>query len=485
MDPLHVCQVSAEVTPFAKTGGLGDVTGALTRTLSARGHDCRLFMPFYRTVDNLGAPPVPVEFAQDVPVTLGERTFHFSLLTAPFPNTDVWAYFVHCPALYDRPSIYGDGPDEHLRFLLLSVAALESCQRMGWSPDILHSHDWHAALTPLYLSTVYAWDRLFQRTRSILTIHNIGYQGMFPADTLDDLSLGRFAYRIHQEDLAKGVINFLKNGILSADRITTVSHTYAREIQTPEFGMGLEETLRARSDHVTGILNGVDYGIWDPRTDPRIPYHYSAEDLSGKALDKRYVVENMGLRFDENVPVVGVVSRLVSQKGLDLLPGVLPNLLSRRACQVLALGSGEPRYEDFFRWLQREFPHGVAFYHGYNDRLAGLIEAGADLFLMPSKYEPCGLNQMYSLRYGTVPVVRKTGGLADTVTLFDPDTGEGTGIVFDHYTQEGLRWALEAGFALFRDKPTWQTLIRNGMRLDHSWERRIDEYVHLYETLIR
>jgi starch synthase len=289
---------------------------------------------------------------------------------------------------------------------------------------------------------------------------------------------------LHQEDLAAGRINFLKTGIIYADVLTTVSRTYAREIQTPEHGFGLDALLRARADHLVGIVNGVDYGEWDPAADPHLPHHYSAADLAGKKAMKRALLERIGLAHAEEVPVVGVVSRLTAQKGFELFFDSLPEMLLQRDFRLVALGSGEARYESFLSWLAAHHPGKVWFYRGYNEALAHWIEAGADLFLMPSRYEPCGLNQMYSLRYGTPPVVRRTGGLADTVEPWNPATGEGTGFAFEHFTPEGLRWALALALDTWRSPDAWTRLVRNGMARDFSWSKQVAPYEQLYSRLV-
>ena len=377
------------------------------------------------------------------------------------------------------------GVDEHFRFVLLSRVAIEMCQRMGFAPDIFHAHDWHTALIPLYLKTIYAWDRLFANTRTVLTIHNLGYQGIFDARILGDLDLNDSARELHQDDLSAGRINFLKCGVLHADVLTTVSPTYAREIQTDEYGMGMQDLLRARSDAVVGILNGVDYSEWDPSHDKLIPHRYSRDKLDGKRKNKLKLQTELSLKTSDDTPLIGMVSRLTAQKGIDLIQNVLPELLRSRPFAVAALGSGEPGYERFFTQLQQAFRSNVCYYNGYSNKLAHWIEAGSDIFLMPSRFEPCGLNQMYSLRYGTVPVVRQTGGLADTVELYDPDTKEGTGIVFRDYNDTGLRWAINTALDLFQDTETWQQIVLNGMSKDFSWERQGAVYVDLFQRLSR
>jgi len=480
----RVCQIAAEVTPFAKTGGLGDVVAGLSRALGAAGHDVRVFLPFYAGVARLSHSFVQVEFLRDQSIAFGTRRFTYSILTTKLPGSGVDVYFVHCPALYHHDGVYSGEWDEYLRFALLTRAALEACQRMGWSPEIVHVHDWHTALAPLYLRTAYAWDRLFARTRTVLTLHNLGYQGVFGAPVADELGFGAELSRLHQEDLAAGRFGFLRTGLLYADVLTTVSRTYAREIQTPEHGFGLDAMLRARADHLVGIVNGVDYDTWDPATDPHLPHHYSAADLAGKERMKKALLEKVGLPYSDKAPVVGVVSRLTAQKGFDLLFDCLPEFLFHRDLRVVALGSGEERYESFLSWLQVSFPGKAWYYRGYNEPLAHWIEAGADIFLMPSRYEPCGLNQMYSLRYGTPPVVRRTGGLADTVQPWNPVAGEGTGFAFDHFTPEGFRWALDGALRAWGDREGWRRLMRNGMAQDFSWARQVREYEALYDKLV-
>jgi len=480
---LGVCQIAAELTPFAKTGGLGDVVAGLSRALGRRGHDVRVFLPFYKRVAALDFPFVPVDYLREAELQLGARRFTWSVLTTRLPASGVDAYFVHCPALYHHEGVYSGDWDEYLRYALLTRAALESCQRMGWAPDVVHVHDWHTALAPLYLRTVYAWDRLFARTRTALTLHNLGYQGVFGAEILGELGFAPHAHLLHQEDLAAGRVSFLKTGLLYADALTTVSRTYAREIQTPEHGFGLDPLLRARADRLVGIVNGVDYGEWDPASDPHLPHKYSARDLAGKARMKRALLERIGLPYRQETSVVGIVSRLTAQKGLDLLFDTLPELLQQRDFRFVALGSGEARYESFLGWLQGAFPGKAWYYRGHHEELAHWIEAGADIYVMPSRYEPCGLNQMYSLRYGTPPVVRRTGGLADTVELWNPATRQGTGFPFDHFTPEGLRWALDYALSTFEDAGAWQQLMLNGMAQDFSWERQVGPYEELYRKL--
>ncbi|MGH7731283.1 MAG: glycogen synthase GlgA [Candidatus Eiseniibacteriota bacterium] len=483
MNPMRICYVTSELAPLAKVGGLADVSGALPRELRARGHDVRVFLPLYRTVREGGAALTPDPLLRNVPLQLGRRTFHYSIVATRLPGSDLEVRLVDCPALYDRPGIYTQDDDEHLRFLLLTRAAIDGCQLAQWPPDILHCHDWQTALAPLYLKTVYRWDRLFERTRSVLTIHNLGYQGTFDAAVLPDLGLGEGARMLHQEDLRAGRIGFLKTGLAYADVLTTVSPTYAREIQTERLGMGLDGVLKRRANALVGILNGVDTAEWDPRTDRHLAARYSEKSLWRKEKNKQALLEGLGLPYTKGVPVVGIVSRLSGQKGIELLDPTLPELLRERDLRFVALGSGEPRYEQLLQGIPTRFPGRACFYRGFSDALAHRIEGGADFFLMPSVYEPCGLNQMYSMRYGTAPVVRATGGLADTVRQFDPATGEGTGFVFEHFNADGLRWALRLALRVYEDVKAWRRLQVNGMTTDFSWGDRARQYEELYRRV--
>jgi starch synthase len=354
---------------------------------------------------------------------------------------------------------------------------------MGFAPDVVHCNDWQSAMLPMVMEARYAWDRLFQKTRTLLAIHNLNYQGIFPAAIAADTGLADSAHLFHQDQLRAGRLNFLLHGILYANGICTVSPTYAHEIQTEQYGAGLDPFLRSRSSTVVGILNGVDYEEWSPEDDRHIPHRFSARDLAGKARDKEVLCARMGLPYAEGVPVIGIVSRLAGQKGFALLDGVMGPLLLRHGFQLVVLGSGERRFEAMFAQLATTFPRQVGFHRGFSNELAHLIEAGSDMFLMPSVYEPCGLNQMYSLRYGTVPIVHRTGGLADTVELWNPGTGEGTGIVFEHHDAAGLAWAIEAALAAYRDRAGWQRLIDNGMAKDFSWNVQGKLYEELYRRL--
>jgi starch synthase len=482
--PLKICVATAELAPLAKAGGLADVCSALAAFFDRRGHDARLLMPLYSTVDTGEIEIAPIASLQNRRASFGTHTVTWSIDTTVLPGTGARIYLLRCPELYDRGRIYTEDEDEHLRFLLLSQAALAMCRHMRFAPDIFHCHDWHAALVPLYLKSVHARNRLFAKTRTMLTIHNLGYQGVFDARVLGDLGLDGAEVGLDQKDLRQGYINFLKTGVLHADLLTTVSPTYAREIQQPEYGMGLDDLLRRRSGSLVGILNGVDYDEWNPETDPLIPENYSLHNMAGKGTCKGELLEESELEADLERPLVGMIARLTPQKGIDLIEQAMPDILGSRSFSLVVLGSGDGRYERFFESLQRAFPGRVAFRSGYDNPLAHRIEAGSDLFLMPSHYEPCGLNQMYSLRYGTVPVVRLTGGLADSVQHYDPESGQGDGIVFRDYDANGLRWALETALDLYGNRQAWRQIVRNGMRKDFSWDHQGEEYVSLFRRLL-
>lgn len=483
MVPLKICLVASEVVPFAKTGGLADVAGALGKYLSLKGHDVRVFMPYYSTVDTRSLDVHVVDFIKNVPVQFSGFTLYFTALTARLPDSNCEVYFIHCEGLYNRDKIYTDHSDEYLRFALLSRAVIECCQQMGWGPDIFHCNDWQTALVPVYIKSIYNWDNIFNHSKFVYTIHNIGhaYQGVFSADFVDALMLGAHRDMLPREDLAAGVINYMKLGIIYADIITTVSPTYAREIQTPEYGGGLHDMLAYRKYRLVGILNGVDYQEWSPETDPYIPHHYSTEDLSGKKKNKKALLERMNLPYNSGAPVFGLISRLTEQKGFELLYEVLHHVLANYNLCFVVLGSGEDKYTHFFQSAHDTFPGKLAFYNGYNNELAHWIEAGCDAFVMPSRYEPCGLNQIYSLKYGTVPIVRKTGGLADTVQLYDWESQTGTGFVFENFNGDSLRWAIDYAYNTFQNQNAWKKIMLSGMQQNFSWEVQVEKYIELYQ----
>ncbi len=468
-----VLMVASEAAPFAKSGGLSDAVGALSATLRARGEEVAVVIPRYRCVRLEGARSV------------WDR---LRLWLAPGTSYDVsvWLaherqvpyYFIDCPSLYDREGIYGeasDYPDNHLRFAVLSQAAL-GLVRHVFRPQVLHCHDWQTALVPVYIHTRLEGDPTFMGLKTLLTIHNLGYQGIYPKRILAEVGLEESVF--HPDALEFfGQINLLKGGIRFSDALNTVSPTYAREIQTPELGFGLDGLLRARSDMVSGILNGADYAEWNPDTDPHLAARYSASDLSGKRLAKQDLLKELDLPADDlDRPLIGMVSRLDTQKGFELVEEVAEELAAED-CAFAVLATSAPHLEEFLRGWAAAYPDKIAVRIAYDERLAHKIEAGADLFLMPSRYEPCGLSQIYSLRYGTVPVVRATGGLEDTV---DPTTG----FKFRDYTGASLLEAVREALAAFRDRERWRALMRRGMAKSFSWEASAEQYAALYRSLV-
>jgi starch synthase len=475
--------LSSEIVPFAKTGGLADVVGALFAEFAARDVEVSAFMPLYASVRAAGFDLSPVAAVQGVSVPIGDAVYEFSLQSTRYPGSDRRVYFIDCPTLFDRAGLYTNDPDEHRRFLLFTHAAVQSCERLDLSPQVFQCNDWHTAFLPLLLKTRYAASPV-AAAKTVFTIHNIAYQGIMPGSAAADLGLGANFTLLDPDDLRSGFINPLKTGIKFADVVTTVSPTYAREICDSPLGMGMQAVLRARADGVTGILNGVDYREWDPRHDPHLTVHFGPADLSGKQANRTGLLREAGLALPDTAPLLAVVSRLTEQKGFDLLFDVLPGLLSRHECGFVALGSGETRYVQFFERLAAQFPGRAWFRSGYDEGLAHRIEAGSDIFLMPSRYEPCGLNQMYSLRYGTIPVVHRTGGLADSVRHFDPATGQGTGCVFNDFDVGGLSWALTTVLDWYSDRALWRRLVQNAMAQDFSWRHQVGQYDRLFRRLI-
>jgi starch synthase len=464
--------VSSEAAPLAKTGGLADVVGALPPALRSYGDDVAVVIPRYGTIDLKGARRV----YNSIPVYLGSTLYDTSVYQAAeeFP-----LYLIDCPPLFDRSGFYGasgvDYPDNHIRFAVFSRAAL-SVARVLFRTEIFHCHDWQSGLVPAYLKFALATDPTFIGTRTLFTIHNLGYQGLFPRTALSDVSLDGAVYRPDGMEFF-GKVSYIKGGIAYADALSTVSPTYAREIQTAEYGFGLDGALRARADVLTGILNGVDYREWSPDVDPLIPANFSPDDLGGKAICKQHLIQEFGLPPEAAArPLIGIVSRFTLQKGTDLIAEVAAQIVAEDVYMV-ALGTGDPEYEDFFRRMAAEYPGRIAVNVGFDNGLAHRIEAGADIFLMPSRYEPCGLNQIYSLRYGTVPVVRATGGLDDTID-------EGTGFKFRDYSGQALLAAVRDAIAAYSDRPAWEAMMRRGMRKDFSWKASAGAYSALYRRLL-
>ncbi|MCS6816244.1 MAG: glycogen synthase GlgA [Blastocatellia bacterium] len=481
---LQVIFAASEATPYAKTGGLADVAGALPRALAKLGVEVKVILPRYRG-ERAGAVGRCVDERVDVPFAFGTKT----VAIYADEHRGVSFYFVDAPEYFDRPGIYGPNPNEEYpdnveRYAFFSRAVIEWARRLNPPPDLIHCNDWQTGFIPLYLRTTYREDPHFQRTKTLFTIHNIGYQGLFSPMLLERFGLSPEIYRTEGGIEFYGQASAMKAGIVFSTAISTVSRKYAEEIQTPEYGYGLDGLLRAHAARLVGILNGVDYEEWNPATDPFIAARYSMEDLRGKRLCKADLLRTMGLPEDLERPVIGSISRLVAQKGFDLVREAANGLLRAGVVYVL-LGSGARELEEFFREWQRAHPDRVGVYVGFHNELAHKIEAGADMFLMPSRYEPCGLNQIYSLKYGTVPIVRATGGLDDTIEPFDPATRSGNGFKFVEYRADHLLAAVERALQVYADPSLWRACMENGMRADFSWDRSAAQYRELYERVIR
>jgi starch synthase len=477
---MHIAFATSEMVPFMKTGGLADVSAALPKALVRLGHRVTVFLPRYGSIP---FPPGELVGSVHVPVDATNRSagFHRRNLAKGLDLV-----FVEHSPFFDRPYPYGHGnhdyEDNNLRFAFFSRACVEYFRSRGERPDVFHAHDWQTGLVPVYLKSFYWDDPIVHRVPCVFTIHNLSYQGNFPAQTVVDLGMGWYrgagtALEYH------GGVSYMKGGILFSEMVNTVSPQYAKEIQAPELGCGFDGILRSRAAELVGILNGVDYEEWDPMVDPHVARRYGPEDLSGKAVCKADLLRTFGLPEEPDLPVVGIISRLVAQKGFDIVAGAWYDLV-RRPLRMVVLGTGEPAVQDGFAALAARAPDRFAVRFAYDNVLAHKIEAGADMFLMPSRFEPCGLTQIYSLRYGTVPIVRATGGLADTIEPYDPATGEGTGFRFDHADGTGMMWALDQALGLYQDGNAWRSVMRRGMGRDFSWERSAREYVALFERAL-
>jgi starch synthase len=475
--PLKILHFSAEVVPYAKTGGLADVVGALPKALQKLGHDVRVVMPHYGRigVEKFGLtealPPFPVPLAgHGEPAVVMQGSL----------GQDVPVYLIGNSRLYDRDGIYMY-PDDAERFIFFCRAGLELCKRLDWKPDILHCHDWHSAMVPNWMSTVYKDDPFFSDTATVYTIHNLAYQGIFGFRVLEIAGVAEYGFIVHPgtADLNQAV-DFMARGILFADAINTVSETYAREILTPEYGENLDPLLRDRRDRLFGILNGIDSEIMNPSTDPHIAMTFDADTLDRRAVNKAALQAEAGLPQRPDVPLIGIISRLADQKGFDLIGGIIDPLMQHVDCQFVLLGTGDQKYHEMFSHLSARYSDKMGVFLTFNGPLAQRIYAGSDMFLMPSRYEPCGLGQLLSLRYGSVPIVRATGGLADTVSDYDPQSGTGNGFVFEDYDPMALYAALVRACETFHHQEVWKELMWRGMSADYSWASSARKYVELY-----
>jgi len=481
---MKILFAASEAAPFARTGGLGDVAGALPKALARLGHDIRLIMPLYRSIDVERYRLSAVASGIGVPAASGSGKV--DILEGWLPS-GVRVYFVRHDPSFNRDGLYQapsgeDYPDNAERFALFCRATLEACRALGFQPDVVHVHDWQTALIPVYLKTLLPGDSFLEGIATVFTIHNLGYQGLFAPEILPRLGLQSELFTPAGIEFY-GKVSLLKAGLLFADLLTTVSARYSREIQTPELGHGLDGVLRQRSGDLFGILNGIDPEEWNPAIDPHIAAHYTAADLSGKARCKQDLQQRLRLPVRADVPLLGVISRLAEQKGLDLLGDILDALMALDM-QLVLLGSGEKGLEAAFLEAAAKHPSKLGVEIGFDTPLSHQIEAGADLFLMPSRYEPCGLNQMYSLAYGTIPVVRATGGLDDTIVTFDPETGRGNGFKFEEATAAALLQSIMQALALFSQKAHWGRVVANAMAGNFTWDRSAREYEQLYRRLL-
>jgi starch synthase len=487
MKQLKICYVSSEVVPFAKTGGLADVAGALPIAHKEMEHDVRLMMPNYKSINERKFVLREVIRLREVNVELNNQVKIANGKTAFLPNSKVHVYFLSIPEYFDRKDLYVDPrsknefPDNAERFAFFSMSVLQTLKLLYWQPDIIHCNEWQTALIPFYLKTHFKDDPFFESTKTVLTLHNLAYQGIFPLEKAAKIGIPENYYAPGKEFEFYGKLNFLKGGILFSDVINTVSEQYAEEItKSEEYGFGLEKVLAGRKKELFGILNGVDYSIWSPDEDELIPVQYDMRNLNRKTENKEVLCEKTNLKFDPETPVIGIISRLVDQKGFDLIAEVFEKIMKLKV-QLVLLGEGDPKYADIFKKLKKKYSKKFSFTLKFDNELAHLIEAGSDIFLMPSKFEPCGLNQIYSLRYGTVPVVRETGGLKDTISNYNSKTGKGNGFTFKKYSSKEMYSALKKAIDTFKDDKTWIKIQKNGMRADFSWNVSAKKYLKLYE----
>ncbi len=482
---LRIAMIASEGVPYVKTGGLADVVGALPKALQRMGHDVIIILPKYAKIDSTKYQLRP--FLSPLGVWMGNLEEWCAVDTASHDGVPV--YFIESQKYFGRDGLYHDDQyndylDNQRRFGFFTRAALQLCRDMGFTPDIVHAHDWQTALAAAYLKIWHWNDPVLGPAASLLTLHNIAYQGVYSAADYDYLGLqwGNFTSDKMEDH---GRINFLKGGIQYADMVNTVSPTYANETRTPQGGYGLAPYLNDKGDRYVGILNGVDYEQWDSAIDPLIPAQYSKQDLSGKAVCKSALQQRLLLEVNPQIPVIGVVSRLVEQKGLDLLAQCIESVVNNMQVQFAILGSGEKRLEDYFGGLPARYPGRIGSFIGYNDGLAHLIEAGSDFFVMPSRYEPCGLNQIYSLKYGTLPIVRATGGLDDTVQQYDELSGAGNGFKFWEISSSALYYAIGWAVSTYYDRrPHLQRMIQSAMSQRFSWEDSAEQYIEIYQKAI-
>ncbi len=490
MNQYKIWYLSSEVSPFAKTGGLGDVTGALPKSLKAKNQEIRVIMPKYKMINERKYILREVIRLKDIPVTINGETKTVNVKSAFLPDSKVQIYFVDIPDLFGRNGLYTDSntgkdyEDNAQRYAFFCRGALETLKILSWRPDIIHCNDWQTAFVPIYLNTVFKDDEFLKGIKTIFTIHNFSYQGIFDRSLAPTLDIDASLVEKNGPLEMNGNLNLIKGALHYADWINTVSETYAKEISTDRnFGYGLEKYLQAKKDNFSGIVNGVDYSVWAPAVDRYIPFRYSNEDLSGKAQNKQALLSRINLIYEENRPVIGMIARIVEQKGFKLLIESLDELL-QEDIQIIILGKGQADLEKSILEYQKKYPNKISLNTAFDETLAHMVEAGADMFLMPSSFEPCGMNQLYSLRYGTLPIVYKTGGLADTIQEINAEQNTGNGIVFEKYTSKELTKAIKRALRLYKKHDLWRENMKRIMSEDHSWEPSTEKYLDVYTTLL-
>jgi len=489
--PLNVLFLSSEAHPFAKTGGLADVASALPQALKEIGNDVRLAIPRYGVVSERKFRIHEIIRLKNIEIPIGKKTAKMNVKSSFLvgERTKVQIYFIDSSEYYGRSGIYQDPrskkdyADNDERFILYSRGIFEILKLLGWVPDIIHCNDWQSGLVPAYLKKIYSRDPFFKKIRTLFTIHNIAYQGNFPKETFQKTGLPGDVFTMDGAEFY-GNFSFLKAGIAYADYITTVSQTYAKEISdSSDYGCGMEDILKKRKRVFNGIVNGIDYTIWNPDIDSYLPFKYSVKTLDAKVENKKFLLKRFNMKYDPKVPLIGMITRLVEQKGIDLVISAFHDLM-RTNVQLIMLGTGEKEYHTKLESLAKKYPEKFTLQLRYDDELAHLIEGSADMFLMPSRFEPCGLNQLYSLKYGTIPVVRKTGGLADTVKEANPQKGIGTGFFFEAYKPQEMLKAISRAVDLFCDERSWKKIMHNAMLEDFSWENSAAQYSELYTKIL-
>ncbi len=481
---MKIVSVASEMMPFAKTGGLADVAGTLTREIRGLGHDVIAFLPRYKSVDlQKGGFKVVIE---RLLIDVGSEKESARVYHA-VDDKGVQIYLIDHPGFFQRDQLYGtamsDYPDNDRRFIFFQRAVLETLRAVGLVPDIIHCHDWQTGLICAYLKTLYARDPIFKKTRSVFTVHNLAYQGNFPPDSLPLTGLSWDEFKLEKLEFY-GKISFMKGGLVYSDAVTTVSERYAREIQTKEFGCGMENVLASRREALFGVINGIDFSEWNPETDPDIASKFSATEIEKKKINKAALQKENGFKIRPDVPVVSIISRLVDQKGLDILIPAMESM-TQRDLQFVLLGTGDEKYHKILRELAKKHKDRFGIHIVFDGKMAKRIYAGSDLFMMPSYYEPCGLGQMISLRYGTIPLVRATGGLADTIQEFNPKNGRGNGFAFEEYSTEALIQTLDRALKVYQNPESWLGLMKNAMASDFSWTASARRYLEIYQSVSR